>query len=196
MKPLHKITFKDGTRPSMCYVQVKSGEVVNTTPYMILVMAVADVFGDAVTEKDHFYFERAQWGLKKFHTADRYEHKDGILTAYKKNEELARIKTYDQSTFESQVGVFPNWPAVVPPLDSSKDTTHLSIDPTLLKELYDTWGVKPYTSRLTLRGSDRAITIESYEDKGYALLMPVYLKEFIPERLLTKQAAETDEEML
>lgn len=168
MKKLH-LAKADEFRPYSKYAEVKNGKVAVTTPYFIIVLASEDVFGAKVD--GHFYVDRKMWGLLKFPTA-KFIDVDGLTI--KNITAGTEMKAIAAEDFEKTVARFPDWSVVLP--DTSKPrvpTEAIGFDPEYYKVIADTLGVTKL--RINFYGPDKGMIIDCDSDKGFALLMTIYI---------------------
>lgn len=168
MKKLH-LAKADETRPDTKYAEVKNGKVVVLNPYFVIVLATEDVFGAKVD--GHFYIDRKMWNLLKFPAAKLID-VDGLIL--KNITAGTEMKAIAADEFEKSVTRYPDWSVVLPDWSKPRVPTEtICFDPEYYKVIADTLGIaKP---RINFYGPDKGMIIDCDGDKGFALLMPIYI---------------------
>lgn len=171
MKKL-QVVKDDALRPYTSWAQVKEGRVIVLTGHLIINLPAEEVFGQKV--EGHWYIDRKMWGLLKFPSAKAITVEDGKVKNITAGTEMQMLTP---SEWSDKFGNYPDWKVVTPdrfkPLAAVE---RIGFNADLYKQIVDCWGIKPERVRINFYGPDRAMTLDSYEEKGWALLMPIFIK--------------------
>lgn len=181
----NELCCKDELRPAMNYVYITKEKVVATDAHVMGWADTPEVFDEEIIQaipEEGILIHAEDW--KKMLKADVLVWKeDGKvlkLIHSKKRDELIEIE------YQSEVGKYPNWSAVVPNMDSPMDTVELSaiaLDPEKLMQVHKFF--KPLLHkpgvRMDFYGASKAIRCtprnKNEETSMEAIIMPLLLND-------------------
>lgn len=171
MKKL-QVVKDNALRPYTSWAQVKEGRVIVLTGYLIINLPTEEVFGQKV--EGHWYLDRKMWGLLKFPSAKIISVEEGKVRNITAGIEMQMLTPAE---WADKFGTYPNWEVVTPDRDKPLEAVErIGFNADLYKQIVDCWGINPERVRINFYGPDKAIILDSPEEKSWALLMPVFIK--------------------
>lgn len=178
----------DEMRPFTQFAQIKNGNVVCVTSYLILHLPTEDVFGCRV--EGEWYMDRKMWGLLKFPSAKLISVEAPMVKNLYAGTELRLLSPAEYS---ATYGNYPDWESVVPARDKPLAACErIALNAELYKQVCDAWGLTT-PPRINLYGPDRAMILDQRDQKGWALLMPVAISDDIESGFYNPAPAEAND---
>lgn len=177
---LDLVCSKDDMRPAMTHVLVKKDVMVATNAHIMAIVPTKEMFRDEFIEdipEEGMLIHREDWKKMLPYTVATWKTKGEVIKCIDSKKRPLLIEVENQQ----EVGVYPNWEAVIPTEEMRKGTeldsigVNLEFAATLQKAL----GLP--SCKLDFSGKSRAIylTAANEEDSNgqYGIVMPVMIKE-------------------